>query len=137
MVALMFGAHADGLQKLAGECGHTGGFQDGRGPYALFSKPKGICYHPQGFLAISDSQNACIRSIGLDGAQLPLLTRLWMQRNSSALHGARSMAMHLLAQPGWSCSESQLVRDYVQTQAYKLSVHPTGFPPESGSDVGR
>ncbi len=66
-------AHADGLQELAGECGHPGGFQNGRGSYALFSKPKGLCYHPQGFLAVTDSQNACIRSVSLDGAQLSIL----------------------------------------------------------------
>ena len=77
----MFGAHADGLQEVAGACGHPGGFQNGRGPYALFSMPKGICYHPQGFLAVSDSQNACIRSISMDGAQLPCLKCLREQCN--------------------------------------------------------
>jgi len=38
------------------------------GSYALFDMPRGISYHQLGFLAVCDSQNACIRRISLDGA---------------------------------------------------------------------
>ena len=52
---------------MAGMCGHSGGFRNGRGDCALFSMPRGLCYHPVDFLVIADSQNACIRRISLEG----------------------------------------------------------------------
>ncbi|CAK0781184.1 hypothetical protein CVIRNUC_005307 [Coccomyxa viridis] len=55
------------LKTLAGDCGHPGGFRNGQGDHALFSMPRGLCYHDMDFLVIADSQNACLRRISLDG----------------------------------------------------------------------
>ena len=60
-------ACADGLQDLAGDCGHTPGFRNGAKGHALFDRPKGICYHHAGFLVVADSLNACIRGVSFDG----------------------------------------------------------------------
>jgi len=37
------------------------------GSHALFDMPRGISYNQLGFLVVSDSQNACIRRVSLDG----------------------------------------------------------------------
>ncbi len=66
----IWGAWAGQLKTLAGDCGHPGGFRNGQGDHALFSMPRGLCYHDMDFLVIADSQNACLRRISLDGGRL-------------------------------------------------------------------
>jgi hypothetical protein len=55
-----------GLQDFAGRCGQSGS-RDGAGLAALLSHPKGLCVSPQGYLAVVDAGNACLRSVSMTG----------------------------------------------------------------------
>ena len=57
-------------QLWAGQEGRPG-YADGNGANAKFNAPTGVCVLPNGWLAVADSQNACLRQVDREGERSP------------------------------------------------------------------
>ncbi|MDR6890966.1 MULTISPECIES: hypothetical protein [Variovorax] len=66
-VAVTCGAPTAAVSKLAGADDQSAGAADGKGSSASFAAPMGLTFDAGGNLLISDSGNAAIRSLALDG----------------------------------------------------------------------